>query len=342
MTQALPLALKRSLVFLWLVFLLLLALVLGVALGAVSLPVGEVVSALLGLKENPIVTEMRLPRVLGGMLVGAALGVAGASFQGLFRNPLADPYLMGSAAGAAFAVTLLAAFLGGLSPAFAQHAVFQSLPLSATLFGFFGALLATLVTLVLAGGAARTGELVLAGVVVGSVLTGATTYLMLQDADRVRAVFAYTLGNLAFLGWPGVKALLLFFLVAFPPLLLLGRVLNALQLGEDVAKSLGLPLEGLKLLLLLAASLLVAAAVAQAGIIGFVGLITPHLLRRFLGEDYRLLLPASALGGAALLALADLLARTLTRPAELPVGVMTTLLGGPFFLYLMWRRRGRA
>lgn len=136
--------------------------------------------------------------------------------------------------------------------------------------------------------------------------------------------------------------MLLFFLVAFPPLLLLGRVLNALQLGEDVAKSLGLPLEGLKLLLLLAASLLVAAAVAQAGIIGFVGLITPHLLRRFLGEDYRLLLPASALGGAALLALADLLARTLTRPAELPVGVMTTLLGGPFFLYLMWRRRGRA
>lgn len=342
MTQALPLALKRSLVFLWLVFLLLLALVLGVALGAVSLPVGEVVSALLGLKENPIVTEMRLPRVLGGMLVGAALGVAGASFQGLFRNPLADPYLMGSAAGAAFAVTLLAAFLGGLSPAFAQHAVFQSLPLSATLFGFFGALLATLVTLVLAGGAARTGELVLAGVVVGSVLTGATTYLMLQDADRVRAVFAYTLGNLAFLGWPGVKALLLFFLVAFPPLLLLGRVLNALQLGEEVARSMGLPLEGLKLLLLLAASLLVAAAVAQAGIIGFVGLITPHLLRRFLGEDYRLLLPASALGGAALLALADLLARTLTRPAELPVGVVTTLLGGPFFLYLMWRRRGRA
>lgn len=342
MTRALPLALKRSLVFSWLLLLLLLALVLGVAMGAVSLPPGEVLQALLGLKENPIVTEMRLPRVLGGMLVGAALGVAGASFQGLFRNPLADPYLMGSAAGAAFAVTLLASLLGGLAPAFAQHAIFQSLPLSATLFGFLGALSATLLTLVLAGGAARTGELVLAGVVVGSVLTGATTYLMMQDADRVRAVFAYTLGNLAFMGWPSVKALLLFFLVALPPLMLLGRVLNALQLGEEVAKSLGLPLEGLKLLLLLAASLLVAAAVAQAGIIGFVGLITPHLLRRLLGEDYRLLLPASALGGAALLTLADLLARTLTRPAELPVGVVTTLLGGPFFLYLMWRRRGRA
>ncbi|MEN2981683.1 MAG: iron ABC transporter permease [Thermus sp.] len=342
MTQALPLALRRSLVFAWLLLLLGLALVLGVALGAVSLPPQEVLRALLGQGENPIVTEMRLPRVLGGMLVGAALGVAGAAFQGLFRNPLADPYLMGSAAGAAFAVALLAALLGGLSPAFAQHAVFQSLPLSATLFGFLGALLATLLTLLLAGGVARTGELVLAGVVVGSVLTGATTYLMLQDADRVRAVFAYTLGNLAFVGWPGVKALAFFLALALPWLFLLGRVLNALQLGEETAKSLGLPLEALKLLLLMASSLLTAAAVAQAGIIGFVGLVTPHVLRRLLGEDYRLLLPASALGGAVLLSLADLLARTLTRPAELPVGVVTTLLGGPFFLYLMWRRRGRA
>jgi len=189
---------------------------------------------------------------------------------------------------------------------------------------------------------ARTGELVLAGVVVGSVLTGLTTYLMMQDADRVRAVFAYTLGNLAFAGWEGVRLLALFFALAFPPLLFLGRVLNALGLGEETARSLGLPLEALKLLLLGAASLLTASAVAQAGIIGFVGLVTPHLLRRLLGEDYRLLLPASALGGGALLALADLLARTLARPAELPVGVVTTLLGGPFFLYLMWRRRGRA
>ncbi|WP_038046909.1 FecCD family ABC transporter permease [Thermus caliditerrae] len=342
MTQAFPLALRRSLVFLWLLALLLLALVLGVGLGAVALSPGEVVRALLGQEVHPIVTEMRLPRVLGGMLVGAALGAAGAAFQGLFRNPLADPYLMGSASGAAFGVTLFATLLGGLSPAFAQHAVFQSLPFSATLCGFLGALLATLLTVLLAGGVARTGELVLAGVVVGSVLTGLTTYLMLQDADRVRAVFAYTLGNLAFLGWPAVRLLLFFLVLALPPLLFLGRVLNALQLGEEVVRSLGVPLTGVKLLLLSAVSLLTAAAVAQAGIIGFVGLITPHLLRRFLGEDYRLLLPASALGGAALLALADLLARTLTRPAELPVGVVTTLLGGPFFLYLLWRRRGRA
>lgn len=342
MTRALPPALARGLVFLWLVALLFGAVALGVGLGAVAVPPEAVVRALLGLEENPIVTELRLPRVLAGVLVGAALGVSGAAFQGLFRNPLADPYLMGSASGAAFAVTLFASLLGGLSPAFSQHAVFQHLPLSATFFGFVGALSATLLTLVLAGGVARTGELVLAGVVVGSVLTGLTTYLMMQDADRVRAVFAYTLGNLAFAGWEGVRVLALFLALAFPPLLFLGRVLNALGLGEETAKSLGLPLEALKLLLLGAASLLTAAAVAQAGIIGFVGLVTPHLLRRLLGEDYRLLLPASALGGGALLALADLLARTLARPAELPVGVVTTLLGGPFFLYLMWRRRGRA
>ena len=342
MTRALPPALARGLVFLWLVALLLGAVALGVGLGAVAVPPEAVVRALLGLEENPIVTELRLPRVLAGVLVGAALGVSGAAFQGLFRNPLADPYLMGSASGAAFAVTLFASLLGGLSPAFSQHAVFQHLPLSATFFGFVGALSATLLTLVLAGGVARTGELVLAGVVVGSVLTGLTTYLMMPDADRVRAVFAYTLGNLAFAGWEGVRVLALFFALAFPPLLFLGRVLNALGLGEETARSLGLPLEALKLLLLGAASLLTASAVAQAGIIGFVGLVTPPLLRRLLGEDYRLLLPASALGGGALLALADLLARTLARPAELPVGVVTTLLGGPFFLYLMWRRRGRA
>lgn len=241
MTLSLPLALRRSLVFAWLLALLLLALVLGVGLGAVSLSPAEVVGALLGRVENPIVTELRLPRVLAGVLVGAALAVSGAAFQGLFRNPLADPYLMGSASGAAFAVTLFAALLGGLSPAFAQHAVFQHLPLSATFFGFAGALLATLLTLVLAGGVARTGELVLAGVVVGSVLTGLTTYLMMQDADRVRAVFAYTLGNLAFAGWEGVRVLALFFALAFPPLLFLGRVLNALGLGEETAKSWGFP-----------------------------------------------------------------------------------------------------
>ncbi|MGQ9511506.1 MAG: FecCD family ABC transporter permease [Thermaceae bacterium] len=336
-----PRLLRYGLALAGLLLFVLLALILGVGVGAVYIPPGEVLRVLLGLSENPVLTELRLPRVLGGALVGGALALSGAAFQGLFRNPLADPYLMGSASGAALGVTLYAVLVGGLSPGFAQHAVFTHLPLSATLAGFLGAVFAVGLTLLLAGGTARTHDLILAGVVVGSVLTGLTTYLMMQDADRVRAVFAYTLGNLAFVGWPGVKAMAVFLLLSFP-LLLLGRVLNALLLGEEVARTLGLPLEALELLIIAFASLLTAASVAQAGVIGFVGLITPHLLRRLVGEDYRFLLPASFLGGAGFLVLADLLARTLTRPAELPVGVVTTLLGGPFFLYLMWRRRGRA
>ena len=330
---------RRVLVFLGLLVLLALGLVLGVGQGAVPIAPGEVVRALLGLSENPIITELRLPRVLAAMLVGAVLGISGAAFQGLFRNPLADPYLMGSAAGAAFGVTLAVSLTGGLSSAFAQHAVFTHLPASATLFGFLGALGAVALALLLSGGASRTGDLILAGVIVGSVLVSLTSYLMLQDADRVRAVFAYTLGNLAFVGWNGVGSLALFLLFTFPLLLLLGRTLNALYLGEETARSLGLPLEGLKLLIIVVVTLLIAAAVAQAGIIGFVGLMAPHILRRLLGGDYHYLLPASALGGAVLLLLADLLARTLVAPAELPVGILTTLLGGPFFLYLLWRGR---
>lgn len=333
------LAVRRGLVFLGLLVLLVVGLTLGVGQGAVQIPALEVIRSMMGLQENPIITDMRLPRVLAALLVGAALGLSGAAFQGLFRNPLADPYLMGSAAGAAFGVTLAVSLAGGLTGAFAQHAVFDFLPVSATLFGFLGAVGAVFVVLLLSGGASRTHDLILAGVVVGSVLVSLTSYLMLQDADRVRAVFAYTLGNLAFISWQGVGSLALYLLLTLPIFWLLGRTLNALNLGEETARSLGLPLGQLKLLIIGAATLLTAAAVAQVGIIGFVGLVAPHALRRLIGGDYRYLLPASALGGAVLLVFADLLARTLIRPAELPVGILTTLLGGPFFLYLLWRGR---
>ncbi len=335
----------RPLVFLALVGLLVLALVLGVGVGAVSLSPREVLGALWaglwGGEANPIVWEIRLPRVLLGMLVGAALGVSGAAYQGLFRNPLADPFLMGAASGAAFGATVALVLSGSLASAYA-HQVATAWPQMVPLMAFVGALGAVGTALVLAGGVARTHDLILAGVVVGSILIGLTTFLMLLDADRVRAVFAYTLGNLAFAGWDGVRRVGAYLLVALPPLFLLGRALNAMQLGEAVAKTLGLPLEALKLLLIAAATLATAAAVAQVGIIGFVGLVVPHTLRRLVGEDHRYLLPASALGGAVLLVLADLVARTLVRPAELPVGVVTTLLGGPFFLYLLRRQRGRA
>jgi len=332
----------RALGWLLLLGTLALAVVLGVMVGAVPLSGGRVVAALWdglsGQSYDPIVWQIRLPRVQMAVLVGAALGAAGAVYQGLFRNPLADPYLMGAASGAAFGATLALSLTGSLSGAYA-HTVTERWPASVPLFAFAGAVGAVALAVVLAGGVARRYNLILAGVVVGSVLIGMTTYLMLLDADRVRAVFSYTLGNLAFSGWADVRRLFAYLLMSLLPLFFFGRALNALQLGDEVAHTLGLPLPWIKTGMILGATLATAAAVAQVGIIGFVGLIVPHTMRRFVGEDYRLLMPASALGGALLLVLADLLARVLVRPAELPVGVVTTLLGGPFFLYLLRRQR---
>ncbi|MBO1437347.1 iron ABC transporter permease [Meiothermus sp. CFH 77666] len=329
---------RRGLTFAGLLLLLGLALVLGVGQGAVYVPPTEVVAALLGERENPIITELRLPRVLGAMLVGAALGLAGAAYQGLFRNPLADPYLMGVAAGASFGFTLTLS-LSGLLAGFGAGLFFASLPTTAALGAFLGAVLAVVLTLTLAGGAQSGLHLILAGVVVGSVLTGLSTLILLLDTDRIREVFSYTLGSLSFMGWRGVGMLAMGLAVALPIVWGLARALNALSLGEETARSLGLPLSSLRLLLIALSTLLTALSVVQAGIIGFVGFVAPHALRQLVGGDYRYLLPASALGGALLLTLADWAARVVVRPAELPVGVITTLLGGPFFLYLLWRAR---
>jgi len=329
---------RRLLVFSALVFLLVLALVAGVGQGAVSVAPLEVFRALVGLQENPIVTELRLPRVLGALLVGAALGLAGAVYQGLFRNPLADPYLMGVAAGAAFGFTLSISW-AGLAGGFGGALFFASLPGFAAFGAFVGAIAAVAFTLLLAGGAARGHDLILAGVVVGSILTGLSTLVLLLDSDRLREVFSYTLGSLAFMGWRGVEVMGLALALALPLLLGLARVLNALSLGEETARTLGLPLPRLRLLLIALSTLLTAFAVVYAGIIGFVGFVAPHILRKLVGGDYRFLLTASAMAGGVLLALADLLARVVARPTELPVGVVTTLLGGPFFLYLLWRAR---
>lgn len=323
-----PLALKT----LVLLGLLAAAVLLAVGLGSVAISPGETLGALWkGLSgqelagRDVIVWQLRLPRVVLGLLVGASLGMCGGAFQGLFRNPLADPYLMGVASGAYLGVTL--AIVLGLSGAL--------LPPLAML----SALLSVLVTLALArsGRTFPTARLILAGVVVGSVLTAISTYLLLSGEDRIRQVFSSTLGNLAFGGWREIRTVALYEALALGVLLLLARPLNTLALGDATARSLGVPVERLRLLAILAASVATAVAVSYAGIIGFVGLITPHVVRKLWGGDHRVLLPLSALAGAALLVLADLLARTLVRPGELPVGVVTTLLGGPFFLYLLRR-----
>lgn len=318
--------------------------VLALAQGSVAVDFGAVLQALLagpsGESTDPVVWQIRLPRVLVAALVGAALGASGAVFQGVFRNPLADPYLLGAAAGAGLGIALVLTLGLGLSSSGAGPwaAVSGQLrPLAA----FIGGLAAVLAAVVLAGGVARIHDLILAGVVVSAVCASLTTWLMLQDADRVRAVFSFSLGSLALTDWPAVLRLTGYLVLGLVPVLLLARALDAMLLGDAVGRSMGLPLGTLRGAMLAAATMMTATAVAEVGVIGFVGLIVPHTMRLLVGGRHLRLLPASALGGAVLLVLADLVARTAVRPAELPVGVVTTLLGGPFFLYLL-RRRGRA
>lgn len=323
----------------------------AVAWGSVPVPPRQVVEAVkLGLRGEPlqgpavIVWQLRLPRMLVGLVTGAALGISGAALQGIFRNPLADPYLMGAASGALFGATVAMAAYRALPAAFSGLAEAAPLSYAVPAAAFAGALgaVAAAVALARAAGGRRTTDLVLAGVVVSSVLTAASTYLMMRDADRVRAVFSWSLGNLAAAGWPQLELALPGAAAGVLALALAGRPLNAVQLGEDVAASLGLPVAALRLGVVAAASLATASVVSQVGIIGFVGLVVPHMVRRLMGSDYRRLLPGSALAGGMLLVLADLGARVAARPAELPVGVVTTLLGGPFFLYLLRRGNGHA
>lgn len=317
-----------------LLVLLAVTVLLAVGLGSVNVTPAQTVTALWhGVTgqalegTDVIVWQLRLPRVVLGLLVGASLAVCGGAFQGLFRNPLADPYLMGVASGAYLGVTV--AVVLGLTAAFTP------------LVAMAGAFLSVTVVLALArqGRAFPPTRLILAGVVVGSVVTAISTYLMLQGEERIRQVFTSTLGNLAFGGWPEIRRVAAYATLGAGALLLLARPMNTLQLGDATARSLGVPVERLRLIAILAGTVATAAAVSYAGIIGFVGLITPHIVRKLWGADFRVLLPVSAVAGGVLLVLADLLARTLIRPGELPVGVVTTLLGGPFFLYLLRRSR---
>lgn len=313
-----------------LLILLALAVVLGTGLGSVTIPPADVLGALWrGLTgqaqavSDVIVWQVRLPRVVMAVLVGAALSVCGGAFQGVFRNPLSDPYLLGVASGSALGATL-AITLGW------SHGL---IPLAAMVT----AVLAVSVTLTLAREGRRfpPTRLILSGVVVGSVCSAATTALILRGEDRARQVLSYTLGNLSFSGWRDVLTVLPYVGVGCAALLLLARALDTLQLGDLTARSLGVPVDRLRLLVVMAASLATAGAVAYVGIIGFVGLIVPHIIRLAFGASHKVLLPFSALLGGALLVLADLLART--TPLS-QVGIVTTLLGGPFFLYLL--RRG--
>jgi iron complex transport system permease protein len=291
--------------------------------------------------EWPLVAEIRAPRTIGALLAGGCLGLSGAIAQGLFRNPLADPYLLGSAAGAGLGVTLVLA-AGGLAGAGITLGGADLLArLGLVGAAFAGALLGVLLTVVLSGGAARPMVLLLSGVVVGVMLAALSDLLVLASPEAMRGRQAFMLGTTGLLGWTSAALLALAVAVCLPLALRHARALDALVLGEAGAASLGLDLPRIRLLLVATMALATGTSVAQTGLIGFVGLAAPHLVRRCVVVTHRRLLALSALAGAVLLAVADVAARTAVAPRELPVGLLTAVVGGAYLLVLLHRRATR-
>ena len=290
-------------------------------------------------RDGALVSAIRAPRTLGAMLCGALLGLAGALAQGLFRNPLADPYLLGTAAGAALGVVLVLAAGGALGAGIGLASADALLRIGLVAAAFGGALAGVALTLLLARGTGRPLVLLLAGVVVGILLSAISELVMLVSPEALRGRQLFLLGSTSFFGWPSVAVLAATLAATLLPALALARALDALVLGEASAQSLGLRLPRVRLALVSLMALATAAAVAQAGLVAFVGLVAPHVVRRVVVVTHRALLALSALAGAVLLGAADLAARSLLAPQELPVGVLTAVLGGGYLLLLL-RRRG--
>jgi iron complex transport system permease protein len=322
------------------------AAVAGTVLGAVSLPPGQVVLEVLdhlpgvrvhsGLNavDATIVWQLRLPRVVLGLLVGSMLATAGTAYQGVFRNPLADPYLLGVSAGAGLGVTVTI-----VNHASWHIGAFDAVPLAA----FVGALGAVGLTYVLAsvGGPMRsTAVLLLAGVAVSSFLLSIQTFLLQRNAESIRDVYNWITGSMSTSGWAEVRTLLPYAVVTTTVLLLQRRALDVLAVGDDEAAALGLNVGRTRLVVVATASLATAAAVSVSGLIGFVGIIVPHVVRLLVGTSYRVILPLSLLFGGAFLAAADLVGRTALAPTEIPIGVVTAFVGAPFFAMILRTRKG--
>ncbi|MFB0898850.1 MAG: iron ABC transporter permease [Polaromonas sp.] len=311
-----------------------LLLLLGVSVGSTGF------ESLRNMQHDPqamqIIWEIRLPRTAGAWLAGALLGLAGAVAQGLFRNPLADPYLLGSASGASLGVAG-AMVLFGVSP-LATHWVAR---IGLTGAAFLGAVGAVLLTLLLAKGVQHTLRLLLAGVVVGVVLGAVTSLLLLLTPDIMQAMQSFMLGSTAFVGWTACLVMAAIFAVSLLAAWMMSHVLDGLALGEATAQSLGLRLPQMRAALVVVLALATGTAVAQTGLVAFVGLAAPHLVRSVVKTTHGRLILLSSLMGAVLLMAADILSRWLIAPQELPVGVLTAVLGGGYLLWLMHRHTGR-
>ncbi len=322
------------------VVLLVVAALAGLLVGSVALAPGDVIAALvdrlpflsidhgLGEVESRLLFEIRVPRVVMGGLVGAVLAVAGAGYQGVFRNPLADPYLLGVAAGAGLGATAViglgagsaaiapVAFLGGIAAVGATYALSRTV------------------------GGRTTTTLILAGVAVAAFATAIQTFLLQRNSENLREVYSWILGRLVTVGWGEVLTLIPYAVVASAVLIVLRRLLDVLGLGDEEAGGLGVNVTQVRRLVVLAATLATAAAVSVSGLIAFVGIIVPHTIRLLTGWSYRVIVPLSLVSGATFLIVADLVARTIVAPGELPIGVVTAFLGAPFFLLVLRTMRG--
>ena len=328
------------------------AMVAGVCVGPAALSLPTVLDALLARLpghlaagvpplDSAIVWQIRLPRVVLGALVGSMLAGGGAAYQGVFRNPLADPYLLGAAAGGGLGATIVivaggsasllppAAFAGALGVV----ALTYLLGASAGPAGARGG--------AVPGAGGSTASILLAGIAVAAMLTAIQTYLQQEHTNTLQGVYAWILGGLSLASWPDVTLIIPYVAVCAVALLAHRRLLDVLRVGEAEAASLGVHVGRLRLTVVIAATLGVAAAVAVSGLIGFVGIIVPHIVRLTAGPSYRVVLPASMIGGAAFLVLADIAARTVQAPAEVPIGVITAAVGAPFFLFVLRSRRAR-
>jgi len=326
--------------------ILLVTILTAVSVGSVSIPFNltlRVILAELGWFDltdagalsktiTAIVWDLRLPRVLLAAIVGASLSMTGAVLQGLLRNPLADPFTIGVASGAATGATialLLRIILGWYFP--------QQIPL----FAFAGALLAIVFVYNLAriGGKVPVVTLLLAGVVVSAFLSSIISFLMVLAGEDLKGIWFWLSGGLALRSWPYVWLAAPYLLIGSVFLFFFSRELNVLQLGEEAAQHLGIDIEKTKKILLAVSSLLTAIAVSVSGVIGFVGLIVPHAIRMFTGPDHRMLLPATAFCGAIFLVWVDVIARTVLAPRELPIGIITAFVGAPFFIWLLHKKK---
>ncbi|MCL2711956.1 MAG: iron ABC transporter permease [Methanomassiliicoccaceae archaeon] len=312
---------------------LILALILSLSVGPVKLSLADVFASLIGKgSENYIIQNVRLPRILCCVLVGAALSVSGLAMQGLFRNPMASPSVIGVSSGAAFGASLAMGFGVGLT--FGMYAV----PAMSFVF-CFGTMFLVYILARTSGGTSVT-MLLLAGIAVGAFFNGMVSVVQyIVDESTLPGIVYWLMGNVADCRWPEFRLALIPVIAGMIIIWMRAKELNLISLGEEQAENLGVNVDQTRILLLIGSSLAVAGAVSISGIIGFVGLIIPHVFRMIVGPDHKVLVPLSIVGGAAFLIIMDVVSRSIMSPVELPIGILTALLGAPFFIYIMRTKR---